>query len=213
MRPCTNLELAVQPSHQKSLDAKHPLKYVSCKLCRRVVQKVVRMESWSLAQQTLQRAMVSQDLTSETETSVERDEELWSTSSVSEKRKRELSVRKLHHICRSRFGLSVTLEKCQTSVGISPKTSLRCLRRGGTTRCETSVRISRESRNFGEWSDVPWPSGLSPRSEKRMCQRAHDPPKSSSLFVQNWDGLAPDAHSSSQRLGRVSHPAHQKVLN
>ena len=69
------------------------------KLCRRIVQQILRMERWSLVQQTLQRATASLASTSETETSVERDQDLLSTVSAIERRKLELSVRKLHHNC------------------------------------------------------------------------------------------------------------------
>ena len=69
------------------------------KLSRRAMQRILKMERWNLAQHVLQDATWTQALTAETENSSQRDEAILSALPASERRKFELSTRKLHHNC------------------------------------------------------------------------------------------------------------------
>ena len=68
-------------------------------LRRRVVHQILKVERWKLAQHVLQPATLVQALTAEAKNSSERDEAILSAMPSSERRKLELSIRKLHHNC------------------------------------------------------------------------------------------------------------------
>ena len=67
-------------------------------LCRRVDRQILKMERWNLVQHFMQQATLTQALTSEAE-NCERDDAILSAMPSSERRKPELSIRKLHHNC------------------------------------------------------------------------------------------------------------------
>ena len=69
------------------------------KLCRRAVQQILKMERWNVVQHVWQQASLTQALTAEAENSSERDEAILSAMPSSERRKLELSIRKLLHNC------------------------------------------------------------------------------------------------------------------
>ena len=84
----------------------------------------------------------------------------------------------------SRSGANVTSERCQRShVGISPTASLQCLRRSGTTWCETYVRqptrIAIEIHRSSTAATRPDPSflehlqGMDAARETQNCCREH----------------------------------------
>ena len=80
------------------------------------LQQILLMERWNLVQHVLQQATLTQALTAETEHSSERDEPILSALPASERRKLELSIRKLHPNCGfppSRACANDAMERCQ----------------------------------------------------------------------------------------------------
>ena len=112
------------------------------KLCRRAVQQILKMERWNLVMQhVLRQATSTQALTAEAENSSERDEAILSALPASERRKLELSMRKLHRAC-----ANVAMESFQGErAGCRQITPLQCLRRGHTPRAKP-VSASHENR-------------------------------------------------------------------
>ena len=116
------------------------------KLGCRAVQQILKMERWILVQHVLQQVTLTQALTAEAENSSERDEAILSAMPSSERRKLELSTRKLQSplwsSSKSLARANVAMQRCQRErAGCRQITPLQCLRRGQTNRCEARVVV------------------------------------------------------------------------
>ena len=105
------------------------------KICRRAVQRILKMERWKLVQHVLQQATVTQALTAETEDSIECDEAILSALPASERRNLELSIRMLHHNCgHPPNHVLVRIFRCKRRqgecAGCRQIIRMQCLRRG-----------------------------------------------------------------------------------
>ena len=134
------------------------------KLCRRAVQQILEMARWSLVQHVLQQANLTQAWTAEAENSSERDEAILSATPSSERRKLELSIRKLHHNC-GHPSIHVLVRMLRWKGAkenvLAAAILLRCSA-SQTTRCETFVSVSQAQRTLEsvgcdvlEWNH-PW---------------------------------------------------------
>ena len=129
------------------------------------------MERWNLVKQVVQQATLIHALTAEAKISSERDEAILSAMPSSERRKLELSIRKLHHNC-GHLPNHVLVRMLRWK---GAKENVQAAAR--LQRCSACVRNPCQrvvsTQTPGELPVVTWRSGITPGLKREQCTCGH----------------------------------------